>query len=151
MPWLHMRPAACFANVASPLIHVCCARRRILPCSSHVTGLYQFTRIPPTPFVIFSPSSHMPLISPVFVLVCVQLTHTDYRTGISLVKDVAEAELFGTIRVSMRSLQRAVGPTRRIGACEPHQHTFSVPFAFPIAKARSSHFTSGSLAFQVML
>ena len=72
-------------------------------------------------------------------------------TGISLVKDVAEAELFGTIRVSMRSLQRAVGPARRIGACEPHQHTFSVPFAFAIAKARSSHFTSGSLAFQVML
>ena len=94
-------------------------------------------------------TAHMPLISPVAVRL--RSTHPTPNTGIPLVKDVAEAELFGTIRVSMSSLQRAVGPTRRIGACEPHQHTFSVPFAFPIAKARSSHFTSGSLAFQVML
>ena len=46
---------------------------KVLPCSSHVAGPYQLNRIPPTPFVIFSPSSHMPLISPEFVLVCVQL------------------------------------------------------------------------------
>ena len=77
-------------------------------------------------------AAHMPLISP--VTVCLRSTHPTSTTDIPIVKDVAEAELFGTIRVTMSSLQRAVGPTRRIGAWSVRAastHHLAFPLHFP--------------------